>query len=101
MFNISTEDVLSRSKALNPEAYITDLSLAMEAYLEQQWIKISSFLNPVGKNFLGNFDQKFLLCCIKLLEIHWVILMIGMLYVVMWCCYFYVAFVGKTSIDYV
>lgn len=52
VFGISPEDTLAASKALNPQVYIKDLSTAMQSFLEQEWIKISSFLNPVGKNFL-------------------------------------------------
>ncbi|XP_050710705.1 uncharacterized protein LOC126995254 [Eriocheir sinensis] len=48
MFSISPEDLLASCKALNPGAYIDDLSYAMEVWLEQEWIKISSFLKPVG-----------------------------------------------------
>ena len=51
LFDISPEDVVGRSKALTPHLYTKDLSSAMEAFLEQEWIKIKSFLNPVGKNF--------------------------------------------------
>ncbi|MPC31051.1 uncharacterized protein LOC123506035 isoform X2 [Portunus trituberculatus] len=47
LFGISPADMVGRSKALTPELYIKDLSAAMEAFLEQEWIKIRSFLNPV------------------------------------------------------
>ncbi|XP_063883192.1 uncharacterized protein LOC135112608 [Scylla paramamosain] len=47
LFGITPEDVLARCKALKPELYIKDLSSAMETFLEQEWIKISSFLNPI------------------------------------------------------
>lgn len=46
LFGITPEDVVGRSKALNPELYTEDLTAAMENYLEQEWVKISSFLNP-------------------------------------------------------
>lgn len=55
MFGILPENVLARCKALNPGAYINDLSYAMEVWLEQDWIKISSFLKPVGKLAGSNF----------------------------------------------
>ncbi|KAG0714981.1 HAUS augmin-like complex subunit 4 [Chionoecetes opilio] len=48
LFGITAEDVLASSKALKPEVYIKDLSDAMETFLEQEWIKISSFINPTG-----------------------------------------------------
>lgn len=56
MFSISPEDMLASCKALDPGAYINDLSYAMENWLEQEWIKISSFLKPVGERILSNFN---------------------------------------------